>query len=39
MAQVRPTPGWRENTRFHNSLGSSADLARHLILRVLAVAA
>jgi nitrogen regulatory protein P-II 2 len=34
MAQVRCTPLWRENARFHNSLGSSRELARHLILGV-----
>jgi len=39
MAQDRATPAKGENSRIHNPLGNASDLARHLILRVLAVPA
>jgi hypothetical protein len=39
MAQVAPNPPEREKTRVHKPLGNARDLARHLILWVLAVPA
>jgi len=39
MAQDRATPAKGEKGRIHKLLGNDADLARHLILRVLAVPA
>jgi hypothetical protein len=39
MAQERAIPAPGENGRIHSLLGIGADLARHLILRVLAVPA
>jgi len=39
MAQERAIPVKGEKDRIHNLLGIGPDLARHLILRVLAVPA
>ncbi len=39
MAQVGPFPAKGEKGRIHKPLGNAGDLARHLILRVLAVPA
>jgi hypothetical protein len=39
MAQIGPDPIKPEKVRVHNPLGNAADLARHLILWVLAVPA
>ncbi len=39
IAQVQPIPAKPEKVRVHNPLGNTTDLARHLILWVLAVPA
>ncbi len=39
MAQVGPIPAKPEKARVHSPLGNLTDLARHLILGVLAVPA